>query len=108
MTCFRRANARQAIGGAATWSGAGAGVSLFTSAPVSASFGILTETIVSTGGLVLTPGAQHAISFTNATSLLPGNSGGGISGLGPDTALDAGSLGGASWDNAGGTPINGN
>ena len=99
----------QAIGGVATWTGTGAGVSLFTSAPVSASFGSLTEIIISTGGLVLSPGAQYVIYFTNATDLLPGNSGSDDSRLGPGTVLDAGALGGASWDNAGGgTPIHAN
>ena len=99
----------QAIGGVATWTGTGAGVSLFTSAPVSASFGSLTEIIISTGGLVLTPGAQYVIYFTNATDLLPGNSGSDDSRLGPGTVLDAGALGGASWDNAnGGGPIHAN
>ena len=102
-------NVSEAIGGVATWTGTGAGVSLFTSAPVPASFSILTEIIISTGGLVLTPGAQYVIYFTNATDLLPGNSGVDSSATGPGTVLDAGALGGASWDNAnGGTPIHAN
>ena len=92
-----------AYGGVATWTGTGAGTSLFTSAVFPAVYATLTEVTINTGGVALTPGQQYVAYFS--VSGIFGNSGEDFMSLGLGSALG----GGFAYDNAnGGSPLHNN
>ena len=94
----------QAYGGVGTWTNNGIGTNLFASSAFGASYNGFTEVTVNTGGVVLTPGQQYVVYFSN--SGIAGDSGSDSFEMGSGSGLESGAM---AWDNNNGNnPVHAN